>query len=199
MKNLIFIHGAWSTFTSFTHIISELNRYGHKSNCLIQSISYDAHKTKLAEVVEHTRVIIQKSHYNVILIGHSLGGLVALAASNEDKCEGVVTLAAPLSGISIPILYRGFLYDRAPILREVAPDSSFIRDLHEKSYSIPIDVLITTKGFNPAITQPSDGIVTIESQKRWIPSTAAYRSIDCNHYEILQRPEVVQTIRNKLE
>jgi pimeloyl-ACP methyl ester carboxylesterase len=180
MKNVMLIHGAWSSGSGFNHIEQNIDRD-------VYYFKYDCNKEKLPDIVDRARKELRE---NTVIVGHSLGGIIALALHDELNCSRIVTLSAPLAGITIHPLWDSFVVARAPILNMIERESYFMKDLRKKKYSKIIHSFITTRGFNPFIIDKSDGIVSIRAQDSWLPPTAFKTYIDCNHFEILQEKEV---------
>lgn len=189
-KNLLLIHGAWSGPNSFNYLSDKLQSAANR----VTYFRYDVLKDNIATVVQQARTFMKADSGKTVVVGHSLGGLIALALHDMDQCDQIITMASPLAGIKVPSLFQSFLYSRAPILEQVAPHSRFIRETHKRDYSKKVHCVITRVGFNPAILEPSDGVVTIDSQESWLPSTGTRSHTDCNHYEILQSQAVVPII-----
>jgi pimeloyl-ACP methyl ester carboxylesterase len=191
MYNLLVIHGAWSTPRCFKYI--EQNISYKNINEVIQ-FSYDCNMERLETIVERAKKILHDSAIRTIVVGHSLGGLIGLALHDHPMCSKLITLATPLAGVSIPYLLESAMVMRAPILRSVAPHSAFVKELHSTTYIKPIFSFITTQGYSPFIIDKSDGVITVSSQEQWQPQSAYSMPLKCNHFEILQRDEVIDAI-----
>lgn len=197
-RNIMFIHGAWSSCQSFNYLSrrvdNELDRY-IKDTIFFE---YNTIKDPIDNIVRRAIKEISKDDTETLVIGHSMGGLVALVITDQPNCYRTITLASPLSGIKIKKVFQPFIYARAPILAELSPDSTFIKNLPKRKYTKRVDCLITTKGFNPLMMEKSDGVVTVYSQERWMPETALPTYVENNHYEILQSDQAFSTIKKAL-
>lgn len=185
-KNILFIHGAWCSKKSFSYLANELDRYSVD----IGYVEYDCQKMPMDEIIHRAHDQLEylaSNHIPTVVVGHSMGGLIALKLSQHDAVQSTVTLAAPLSGIRFNYVMNAFLTYYAPILREMSPESTLIQSLHLAPYDKnPIDVLVADEGFSPFLVEPNDGVITKHSQKNWIPEGASLTLIDANHNEILQ-------------
>ena len=57
------------------------------------------------------------------------------------------------------------------------------------------DVIVATNGFSLCMpTKRTDGVITVESQITWTPSTAKIHSINANHHEILLHEQTTSII-----
>lgn len=195
-RNVLLIHGAWSNKNSFNYIQELLDHDNLKDTIVYE---YNCHKQDIDEIVKNAKKKLSEDNIPTIVVGHSMGGLIALALHDHSNCEKIVTLASPLSGIKIDAFFSAFVYKRAPILKELSPFSSFIDFLQNQKYTKPINCLVACKGFNPFMLEPSDGVVTIESQEKWVPQSAVTTHVDASHNEIIQTQTAVNAIKNYLK
>jgi pimeloyl-ACP methyl ester carboxylesterase len=196
MRNVFVIPGAWSSRRGFKYIEQNIN-YRNIDEFIM--FKYDCDKESLTSIVNRAKRQLSELQKETIVLGHSLGGLIALALHDEINCYKLITLAAPLSGLEVPSLLEKIFALRAPILLAIGNDAPFIKNLHKQVYKKNIHSFITTSGYNPLIFDKSDGIVTIRSQENWLPASAISTYVKCNHFEILQRDEVIAAINRYSE
>lgn len=199
-KNLFLIHGAWASEKAFSYIVSKV-----LSDCgvvNVHSFRYDCQKEHMEQIIERSNKeldLMQSNGLETVIVGHSLGGLIALDLSQNDGVSKSITLASPLSGINFPRVMQFYLSYHAPVIKQISPTSKFIRNIHNKKYGKnPIDVIVSTEGFNPLIYEDSDGVVTVDSQTTWTPDPSTMILSSTNHHEILQSAEVVNHIEKAL-
>ena len=202
MKNLFLVHGAFCSENSFNYIRRKISEdyLAHRIHCF----EYAIEKEKIEDVIERARKEIQKiteeNGLDTVIVGHSLGGIITLKLSQMPSISTAITLSAPLSGLRYNIWLGSLLSWHAPTLRDISPSSNFISRLHNEDYSrTPIEVLVTTKGFNPMILEPNDGVITIEAQTKWQPEGATITQCRMNHNEILQSPQAIEAIEKALQ
>ena len=193
MKNYLFIHGAFASKHSFNYIEHKIGALGKLWVC--QHLEYDSHTENVFDIVERGKEILNDNNFEITIVGHSLGGLIALSLASEKNVKKVVTISSPLSGIDISPLFAPYLLINCPLLVDVLPQSKFIRDIKRKDFNIPINVISTEVNFYPVIPEPSDGVVTVKSQTSWVPKDATIDIINASHHEVLQMPEIIDKIR----
>jgi len=199
-KNIFLIHGAWCTKNSFNHISDSLyasKKYNKYINDIIY-FEYDNSKKSIKDIISDARDKLYKVGKDSIIVGHSMGGLIALSLEPEDYSSKIITIASPLSGLKVPKLTEFFLLFREPALSDIMYHSSFINKLHKISFTKPIFNVIATKGFNPFIFEQSDGVISISSQINWLPNNSKIINIEASHHEILQNEELVDVIKESL-
>jgi pimeloyl-ACP methyl ester carboxylesterase len=199
-RNVMLIHGAWSSRNSFNYLSTMIDiNFGHIIKHTI-FFEYDPIKESLADIILRANRELDdytntNTNTDTLVVGHSLGGLIALALSDHPNSYYTITMASPLSGIKVESLFQPFMYSRAPVLYHVSPNSALVKQLHKKEYVKPVNCLITTKGFNPLMIEKSDGVVSVASQDTWLPTSGVATYVDCNHYDILQSEQAFQSIK----
>lgn len=199
-KNIFFIHGAWCTKNSFNYITDSLytsKKYSKYINDIIY-YEYNNSNKSINDIVANARDMLYSIGKDSIIVGHSMGGLIALALEQEDPSRKIITIASPISGLKVPKLTEFFLLFREPSLNDIMYHSSFICGIHKKRYTKPIYNIISTRGFNPFIFEKSDGVISIESQTKWTPHNSKLIEIQSSHHEILQSEELVDIIKESL-
>ena len=197
------VHGAWSTKTCFNYLTQKALDHGGVGK--IHYFEYDCQKEHSVDLLRRAHEeydTVSENGLDTIIVGHSLGGILAMYLAKYDNVHRVITLAAPLSGItSLNNFVHYFLVIAAPIFRCLQPKSAFIKDLHEQDYTgKDIDVLVACAGFNVAMpNEPSDGTISIASQNEWLPDNANVQMVKSNHHEILQSAEAVLALERALE
>lgn len=186
MTPVFAIHGAWSTGDGFTFVRQHIPN--------IRYFSYDCNHESIRSIVKRAKKELVDMGEPSTVLGHSLGGLIALALHDETNCNSIITMSTPLAGIRIHPLWDDIVSLRLPILRSIEEESDFIARIHDATYTKRIKNFISTYGFNPLVFDKSDGIVTIRSQTGWKPPNASQVFLKCNHFEILHRHEVVNAI-----
>lgn len=173
------IHGAWSSPVSFNHLSSKIK--GEWVPC-----SYSPSES-LATIISRFN---SECAEPCVVVGHSLGGVIALNLHDNQHVAGIVTMASPLAGLQVNYLTR-FL-SRSDLIGDVASDSHIMRRTKTRVYEKPVLHLISTRGFNPFVYEENDGVVPLKSQRDW--SCGEVVDVAANHYEILQHPDSIAQV-----
>lgn len=178
---LVYIHGLQSTPKSFSYIKLRLPQHDHLD------IAYDAGQPMLA-YVERLVSQIDALNRDVVLVGHSLGGVVAAAvASRSSRVTKVATMSSPFGGSEAAALMRWVCF--SPSIDNIHPSSPLMKDVRRTAVKQPMLSIVSTAGDSPFIQGNNDGVVTITSQKALVGPR--YVMIPVNHFEVLLCEEAV--------
>ena len=183
-KNIIAIHGAFSTPTIYNYLKRELSEFDWN---FVDYSNITSNINKLITQILHDYENTKKRYH---VVGHSMGGLMALGLAGKPWVASITTIATPLDGLEINLL-QNYL-SRSSFLGEISTYSDFLKNIHEKKYTMPIQHIISTQGFNPYIWEPNDGVVTLRSQRGW--KSGATHDVSANHTEIMMTPETVKLL-----
>jgi len=188
-KSIIFVHGAGATPKSFAFI--RLHFADHD----LYDFTYDTNKP-CREAIEALKALIVRIEGPVVLVGHSLGGVVSMnAACEAEGVCGVVTLASPLGGAKAA-QYLRWLFNSA-LLDDLSPYSTNIKTTLGRTPPCPVRSIVTVGGALPFMNEPNDGVVTVESQTAM--RGPEYISVNTNHFEVLLSDDVVTLIREFID
>ena len=187
---LLAIHGAFSSPFVFNYIISNFSEYKW------ETFSYQHEYKNIDTVIKRLKKYLSESKEDVIIIGHSLGGVIGANVLDHPKVKGLITLASPICGIRINFYASNFLLKRT-FVQEISPYSKTIEicKKHLDEVDKPIYNFITVTGFSPFMTQENDGVVTLESQ---IHGSNKIIKIPANHHEVLQHPQTIIELNHVL-
>lgn len=175
------IHGAFSTPTIFNYARSKIRAEW-------QMFDYSDEVNYFENICEHAiDQITDPCH----VIGHSMGGLIALFLAGHHHVKSITTIASPLDGLDVNVMQT--YMSRSSFIRELQKGSRFIRNLHEQAYPMPVQHIITTRGFNPYMSDDNDGVVALRSQRGW--ATGTVHEIAANHAEIMQHDDCIKLIK----
>lgn len=189
MDAVCYIHGLNSSHRTFTYLADEL---AHPTNVLIDYDSRQRIEHSVSEVVQ----AIPKD-MSVVLIGHSLGGVIAslIAARKLANVKKLVTISAPIGG-SRAAVYARWVVTGVPLLSDITPTSDVIREIATTPIEIPKLSIISTAGSLPSSFVPNDSVVSIESQK--MLRGAKHLEVSANHFEVMMHDQMVNGIREFL-
>jgi len=182
-KKIYAIHGAFSTPRMFSYLKDELSEYSWTF------LKYKMTEQSIEPLIDQAMVEIE---YPCHVVGHSMGGLIALSLAGHPCVESITTIATPYGGIDLSLI-QSYL-TRSHFLSEIASNSKFIKQLHSLSVTKPTLRIISTDGFNPFMWEPNDGVVTVRSQLH--SATGIYKEIEANHSEVMMHPETVRLLKD---
>lgn len=120
------------------------------------------------------------------LIGHSMGGLVALQYLQEPKnaarCRGLYTIATPHKGTLLANLHQG------PAGRQMVAQSPFLKQLHRSQPPFPVTTFRST---NDLVIIPNSSSVLPFANNQIIPSDG--------HNQILSSPLLLLKLEESLK
>ena len=200
MTTLVTIHGAWATKKSFNYVVNHIHTY--KDDGLdVHNFEYDSIDPPIGglhHISDEMYGKLGSLRNDVVIIGHSMGGILALSLEKHPNVKKVITVSSPISGIVMNNMIKTFLTVRAPLLSHAMAGSSFIDSIKNQVYTKPVVNIVTTRGFNPAVFEQSDGVVTVNSQTSWAPSTSKLYTIQDSHHEVLQSDELCKIVKDEL-
>lgn len=114
---IVLVHGAFADGSGWNKVIPTLQKQGYKVVAVQNPL------TSLADDVAATRRVIEAQQGEVVLVGHSWGGVVITEAGNDPKVKSLVYVAAfaPEAGQSVADASRS--YAPAPGLKKLVADS----------------------------------------------------------------------------
>lgn len=176
---IVWLHGAYSASDSFNYF-RENRDWGPEI-----IVEYDANGDLLKITDEIKKRIEKRAKEPVNIIGHSLGGVIAVALANQGlEVNKIVTMAAPYGGLGAfwpPKTIGAELCSLNRITKTVAVEHQFY---------------VSVAGHNPWFVLQNDGVVTLTSQKAI--KKANYIEVQSNHFEILLNKDVVSGVRKFL-
>ena len=186
VTNIFAIHGAFSSPRIFNLLRLRLGK-GYQWDFL----DYSSRTGDIDGLVNIARMKKEPCH----LIGHSMGGLVALSVANEPWVRSITMVSCPVGGLDVNIFQA--CLSRSDFMNELSSHGEFIRRLSKTKIDRPVQHVVSTSGFHPWIYEPNDGVITIRSQT--ITSWGKVHEIPANHAEIMMSDEMVSMMRTFIE
>jgi pimeloyl-ACP methyl ester carboxylesterase len=177
-----FIHGAASTPLSFNWLKAKLRR--HEA----VDVAYE-NQTPLVETISYIRNEVAKASAPPILIGHSLGGVIAASVAQVSPVKKIVTMGTPFGGSFAASVMRWFMPTQ--LMRDISQQSPILASLQNDPPKIPMLSFVTDSGLN-VMGERTDGVVTVRSQMALKGPT--YVVVPNNHFEVLLDPAVATQI-----
>ncbi|MDB5540568.1 MAG: hypothetical protein JWQ89_2295 [Devosia sp.] len=216
-KTVILVHGTFVDGSSWSRVIPLLQAAG------LQVISVQNPLTSLADDVAATRRAMERAPGDVILVGHSWGGMVITEAGVDDKVKALVYVAAFAlpKGQSVNSATAGS--PPAPWLATLTPDSGgylwvpeeafakyFAQDVDKKEVAVIAAAQVPTLGsiFDDKLSQaayetkPSwyispnaDGGIPPAVEKAMATAIKAkFTELDGSHVIMLTKPREVADV-----
>lgn len=181
---IVYIHGLNQSSHSFNYIRDKLPEHD------AVALNYSSHQP-LRDSMQDVRDKLPKGRFT--LVGHSLGGLLAIlmAAEHVDRCDKVVTISSPLAGSKAAAGLRWFP-GHPKIIEDITPTSPKIELISQLKLHLPTLSIISTAGALPVAREPNDGIVTIESQRAL--TFGKKIEVKANHFEVLMHEKTVKLL-----
>ncbi|NUG13197.1 alpha/beta hydrolase [Acinetobacter seifertii] len=88
VKNIVLVHGAFADGSSWNAVSSRLQSLGYHVTSVQNPL------TSLDADVEGTKKVLERQKGDVLLVGHSWGGVVVTKAGNAPNVKGIVYLSA---------------------------------------------------------------------------------------------------------
>ena len=184
MKKLL-IHGLGASELSFTYLANNL------SDCT--TLSYNSLQALQRSIKDLEQHITEPCH----LIGHSLGGIIALhLALNNQNVKSVTTIAAPHLGSKVARFLK-YVVVGAPVFADVTPNSWFIRHIKEQQPECPVLSIVAASGGWSIFGEPNDGTIELSSQRGLTYGKKV--EVHANHTEVLHSRQTLNAIREFYE
>lgn len=186
---IVYIHGASATSESFTHIREHVKG----KDMVLEYSSSNGFDNNLK--IMHEKL---KSVDNIFFVAHSLGGIYALHLADcfRNKVKGGVTLSTPYGGCVQADFARYFLpFSR--LMRDIGTMSAPMADVLKIKAPKNWANVVTTVGQSPWISEPNDGVVTIDSMRA--KKDIELIELELNHYEVVISNRVVDIIQQRIK
>lgn len=204
---VIFVHGVSGTPRDFKYMVAGLDRRRYQPFFFFYPSGMPLQKlgSLLAEIL---KIMSEKEEFhpkNAIVVAHSMGGLVSLAALNElcrngmpSYLKGYISFNSPYGGVEAAQKAVKSAPAVLPAWVDVAPGSTFLKNLYEGSAAreIPFHLF-----FGYETGDSSDGTITLQSQLEQRIQFAAVKmyGFNASHVGILNDDQARQNFIRILE
>lgn len=197
---IVFVHGVSGTPRDFKYLVDGLDRrlyqplfYFYPSGMPLQKLG-----SLLCDIL---KVMGEDKEFRVkkiIIVAHSMGGLVSLSALNELSLQGMpaclkgyISFNSPYGGVESAKKAIESAPAVLPAWRDVAPGSAFLERLYQGSAPQKIPFYLF---FGYETGSSSDGTITLQSQLAQKVQFAAYKiyGFNASHMGILNDDQVRQ-------
>lgn len=197
--NILYIPGAFSTHISFNYIHNSLPKH----NKMV--VNYNS-RFSLTSIIDS--IFNNFSSYKELnIIGHSLGGIIALQLKNRGlDVRKIVTICSPFGGISTEqnILFHllnTYSWNVLDYLTKIQDKKTFLENISTNHVEISSLKNISMKNIysfvgcsgNALINEDNDGVVSVSSQTAL--TGPSYSFFNLNHFEVLLDESITQKIK----
>jgi pimeloyl-ACP methyl ester carboxylesterase len=173
---VLFVHGISGTPRDWKYIVDGLDRRRFQPFFFYYptGLQLDKLGTVLAEIIDHIGRNTKDNTSKIVIVAHSMGGLVALSAINKLSENGLPPYLTMYCSFSTP--YGGsdpaeYWKTKTPIMtpswRDIATSSDFLQDITRRSFpkKLPFYVFFTYTDPSSIIPRESgDGVISLRSQ-----------------------------------
>lgn len=209
---IVYVHGAFASKRSWNYIQKQVNRTVR--NRLSHSELYfeydlqedDAFLILVSLVDEIRRIVALKNPKKIVLVGHSFGGVLCVAAARDLSIDNsinaaelsTITMSSPFNGARIASIVTMFT-PSSTFFSNISHNSHFMWNFKNKSLACPTHSFVTVKGRVKWIAGENDGVVTLESQLHFkLDPMMTIDIVDLNHFEILLSDNVAARISSEI-
>jgi pimeloyl-ACP methyl ester carboxylesterase len=179
------IHGAFSTPRIFSYLKLSFPEYEWKF------LDYRTQVSDIKSIInDGLNMNSDDDSYHVI--GHSMGGLIALSFEEMSWAKSIATISTPLGGLDINLMQT--YLSRSQFLSEIASSGKFISSLQAKEIIKPTLHIVSTNGFNPYVYEKNDGVVTVRSQK--LSPRGSIKEVEANHSEVMMHEDTITILKD---
>jgi pimeloyl-ACP methyl ester carboxylesterase len=189
IQEIWFIHGAASTCLSFNWLKEHLDY--NKACSLDINYSTDIPLSKtINDLADKAKGCVKPP----IIIGHSLGGVIAVAVAQKASVKKIVSISSPFGGSFAASVVKWFMPTQ--LFKDICQQSPVLAELKKNTPNIPILSIVTDSNLS-IMGEDTDGVVTVRSQVALIGPK--YVKINLNHFEVLLSEQVSNLIQTFID
>ncbi len=198
---VVLLHGLGRTKASMARLAARLTAAGYR----VETLDYPSRRLGLAACAAHLlpaiSAIRRRAGGPIVLVGHSMGGLVAryLAAADPDLAAGLVMLGTPNRGSEAADLVSRSRLGRAvfgPALLDLRIEACAAIPVP----ACPMAVVAGTRALIPffrnRIPRPHDGLVSVERAR--LGAGERWCTVPAHHTWLMDHPATVAAVLDTL-
>jgi triacylglycerol esterase/lipase EstA (alpha/beta hydrolase family) len=128
--NIYAIHGAFSSPKIFNYLKNKIDQ-----KYRWHFLDYQHETSGLADIISSI-----KPPASAHVVGHSMGGLIALGLSTQTWVKSITTISTPLGGVDMNLL-QSYL-SRSEFVKEISSYGNFVSRLRNIVIDLPVQHLI---------------------------------------------------------
>lgn len=185
MKNVVYIHGAFSSSLSFSFISSKLPKHNAVLTNYAVETPVDGIVGEILDSIKH--------YEDVHIVSHSFGGIVAMLLSRHHPgVKSITTISTPFGGSAAATAMKWITPHE--LFKTIASSSPVLQSIKQMPIGFKMKSVVTTVGNNPLMYEPNDGVVSIKSQTA-LKHVEQIR-LPLNHFEVLMSDETVDIVKS---
>lgn len=206
---VIFVHGMAGTTRSFEFIVNALDRTQYKPWFFYYPSGTNLNQTaQMFYDIFLSGELIEPQPYGVIIVAHSMGGLVVREALNlykgnetEIPVASFVSIASPFGGMSSVELGINNAPLVVPSWHSLRPNGEFIRSLFRNPIPETFSHYLLFAYENEGDSTDSDGVVSVNSQLAipFINGFADVQGFNTTHSGILSYQPAIDRVISLIE
>lgn len=179
-----YVHGAGASKRSFVWL--------HQQFAYVPQFFEYPGDEPVAEVTQRLRAQLASDGRPAMLVGHSLGGIIAAICAGTANVERIVTLCAPFGGIRFADLLSIFVAH--PLFNDLSCHGPALSYLRNHQGGKPHLAIVGSRGLPSFFREENDGAISVASQTALLGPQ--YNVVNLNHFEVLLSDDVVDLIHN---
>lgn len=198
---VVLLHGLGRTRRSMARLASRLTAAGYR----VETLDYPSRRLGIAACAAHLRptvsAIRQRAGGPIVLVGHSMGGLVArhLAAPDPALAAGLVMLGTPNRGSEAADCMSASRLGRVvfgPALRDLRTDASAAIPVPHCPMAVVAGTRALIPFFRSRILRPHDGLVSVA--RAGLGAGERSCTVPAHHTRLMDHPATVAAVLETL-
>jgi pimeloyl-ACP methyl ester carboxylesterase len=198
---VVLLHGLGRTRRSMARLAASIAAAGYR----VETLGYPSRRLGIAACAEHLRPAITAIRHRaggpIVLVGHSMGGLVArhLATPDPDLAAGIVMLGTPNRGSEAADIVSASRLGRAvfgPAIHDLRVDASGAIPVPACPMAVVAGTQVLIPFVRRRIPRPHDGLVSLERAQ--LGAGERWRAVPAHHTWLMDHPDTAAMVLDAL-